>query len=199
MSRKTRGEKTMRDIMKDKNKLKPIMAQQQTERPLDTISANFSEDINDKVKQYNDKINELDEAYTSLIPRKQVLVRIVLKEVEIKNGVLYPDYNIMYGETANGVQQGIKVESPYPFSTKAIVIGIPEHNSLPVGSMVLLDKNAIKLQVTGRGDDGTVEILNKFIHPDLANPNKVIVDPLDRNYGYVLVDNFDIIFQLNNK
>ncbi len=158
----------------------------------------FKRISNEDIAAYNQNITNLDEDFTSLKPTMHVLVRVYLKELEEKNGILIPDYEILYGNTRNDMPLGIKVEDPYPFKYKAIVVATPQLSyelSFNVGDIVSLSKTSIDKVILGKGDDAYPTVRNAFIHPD-RNTTSVSVDPKDKDYGYLKVNIADIEFIL---
>ena len=80
--------------------------------------------------------------------------------------------------------------------------GTPTHllpdeiKDLKVGDIVILADSPVKAVAIGRGDQATITIPNKFVHPDEANKYPldapIPTDPSDENYGYLIIKPYDI-------
>jgi len=165
------------------------------------LHSSFDTDFNDKLKEYNTRVTNLDKDYTALKPRFDVLVRVFVKPMETKDGVLIPNTIPVMAPT-NSKQGYIgAIEPKHPYSQKAIVISVPEEvTDLKVGDTVYLASSPVKAQAFGKGDNAHLMIPNQFIHPDAAGDypidEPVPVNPEDKNYGYLLVKPFDIKIKL---
>lgn len=165
------------------------------------FKSSYDEDHNNKLKEYNTKINEIDKLYSSLNPRFDVLVRVYVNPMEVKDGVLMPNTVPVKAPTNSNVGYIGAMETSHPYSKKAVVIAVPEEiKDLKVGDTVVLSETPVKAQAVGKGDNAYILIPNRFIHPDEANKypveQPIPVDPTDRNYGYLLVKPFDIKIKL---
>lgn len=166
----------------------------------------YSDEQNEKLISYNENIKNLDELYSNLIPRFDVLVRIYVNPMEVsESGVLKPNTVPVSAPTNAGVHYIGSMDNPYPYSSKAIVISVPsEVTDLKPGDIVGLADTPVKGVALGKGDQAVVTIPNKYVHPDEAKKypieNPLPSDPSDRNYGYLLIKPYDVkvIIQKNN-
>lgn len=166
----------------------------------------YSDEQNEKLISYNENIKNLDELYSNLIPRFDVLVRIYVNPMEVsESGVLKPNTVPVSAPTNAGVHYIGSMDNPYPYSSKAIVISVPsEVTDLKPGDIVGLADTPVKGIALGKGDQAVVTIPNKYVHPDEAKKypieNPLPSDPSDRNYGYLLIKPYDVkvIIQKNN-
>lgn len=170
---------------------------------LNSLDNGFDEKWNNDLKAYNENIHQLDEDYASLKPLSNVLIRVMVNPMEEdENGLLKPNTVPVKVETNNGVGISGFVQNPFPFSQKAIVVAKPESvTQFNVGDIVILT-NAPVIGVKGRGDEAVLKIPNKFIHPDYAGKYFMEIppqDPTDKNYGYLLVNPYDISFIYKTK
>lgn len=184
-------EKSMRDLMN-----KEIVQAD----PVDRIvqAEGFDNLPVEVVEEYNAKLVDLDPIYSELKPTSSVLVRLYIKKLETtSSGIVIPEYSVLYSRTQNGVPSGIKIEDPFPFMLKAVVVAKPVLSyDLPynVGDTVILHKSAITKTVEGRGDDAIPQIENSFVHPDYGSSYDTPTDVTDPNYGYLEVGLQDIRF-----
>lgn len=148
------------------------------------------------IKEYNSNITILDELYSSVTPLSGYIVRVFLFEPEESNGVLIPYKQLVSVPTMNGQAEFAEIESPFPYSNRAIIVATPQVSSLlQRGDVVQLGSNPVKPQVQGRGHNATVAIPSAYIHPNAKTfqiPSKIT----DRHYGYLFVPLHEIIAKL---
>lgn len=136
--------------------------------------------------EYNQKINEHLEEYTSFKPLRKVIVRCYLMEAFDQNGVWIKPEIEVHVKTSNGM--GIKdtVYSPYPYSRKAVVVAVPEGMaSLSVGDEVLLERGVV---LSMKANENTPFHLPKAFTAsswfDLEPPTNM----KSPHYGYLIVE-----------
>lgn len=146
-----------------------------------------------EIAEYNKNITIFDELYTSVKPLNGYIVRVFLFEPEVSGGVLIPYKQLVSVPTANGQAEYAEIESPYPYTNKAIVVACPPTAQfLKAGDVVQLGNNPVKPQVQGRGHNATVSIPSAYLHPEAKTfqlPTKVN----DRHYGYLYIPSHEII------
>jgi len=160
----------------------------------------FDESYEQSVIEYNKNVLKLDDEYLNLTPRSKILVRVFLNELEkTEGGVLIPNREMVQAPTANGVGVVGEIESPFPYSRKAVVVSIPHFvTDLSPGDIVLLSKRPVEAIALGKGDNASIRIPYGFTHPDLYKKEGGIpTDPKDRNYGYLTVPTQELEFTLN--
>lgn len=192
MKDKTATKLSMNDILNKYQEKDPVTRQAQKEmESIKEIVINSEE--NDKIINYNKRVNQLDELYTSLQPLSDVIVRVFLIEPTItESGLIIPHKEIVPISTNNGVGTWAEAESPFPYSKKAVVIAVPkDHPNLSPGDIVMLSGNPIEAKTHGTSNNAYFRIKNEFFHPD-SNFTQTPQDPNDRHYGYLLVSNYDI-------
>ena len=166
----------------------------------ENVESNFvyDETLVNTIKEYNKNISDINDLYSNVKCRFKVLVRTYLKEPEIDdNGIIIPNALPIPITTNAGIGNYALVDSPWPYSKKVLVIDAPEGSSLVKGDVCLMDKTPVA-GVQGKGDNAMLTIPNGFIHPD--EQNKYVTDfptdPNDKNYGFLLVNDFDLIIKL---
>lgn len=188
---------SMKDTMKfDKNISDPIDA------PNYETDFNFNDQENaSKLVNYNANIETLDEAYSSLKPISDVIVRVFVKELEQTEGGLYkPHMQTVMIPTQSGIGHLEEVESPWAYSRKAIIVAAPKslqeenqyRTSLAAGTIVILANNPVQSRPMGGGRDAALSIPKAFTHPDLVASDMIPTEADNRHYGYLLVSPMDI-------
>lgn len=159
----------------------------------------FSEETNLKLIGYNETINTLDEKYTTLIPRFDVLVRAFVNPMKVIDGVILPNSIPVKAPTQSGVSIVGTMDNPFPYAKKAVVVALPnnsEHTGLSVGDIVYLNDSPVTAKAVGKGDNAVAMIPNSFVHPENADKYPleapIPTDPSSEDYGYLLVKPFDI-------
>lgn len=194
---------TMKEVIAESAERNPVAnssAPSQNESDPSLDSPLFSEEQNEKLKRYNENIMNFDPKYTELIPRFNVLVRVFVTPMEIgESGVIKPNTVPVQAPTQSGVSTLGYMNNPFPFSTKAVIVSVPEEiKDLNTGDIVALSKKQVIGQPIGRGDNARIVIPNVFLHPDEASKysadETMPHDPEDPNYGYMEIKPYDIPF-----
>lgn len=149
-----------------------------------------------QIKEYNANITTIDPTYASVIPLAAYIVRVFLFEPKQENGVLMPYKQLVSVPTMNGQAEFAEIESPYPYSNKAVIVSTPVTSGLlKQGDIVQLASNPVKPQVQGRGHNATVAIPAAYIHPN-AGTFQIPTKLDDPNYGYLLIPIHEIVAKL---
>lgn len=149
-----------------------------------------------RIKEYNSNIAIIDPLYANVTPLSAYIVRVFLFEPKQEDGVLIPYKQLVSVPTANGQAEFAEIESPYPYSNKAIIISTPVTSGLlKQGDIVQLGSNPVKPQVQGRSHNATVAIPAAYIHPN-AGTFQIPTKLTDPNYGYLLIPIHEIIAKL---
>ena len=149
-----------------------------------------------QIAEYNKNIFELDTLYASVKPINSYIVRVFLFEPVVDNGVLVPYKQIVAVPTNNGMADFAEIESPYPYSNRAVIVSTPEMTSiLKPGDVVQLGSNPVKPQVNGRGYNARVSIPAAYVHPS-TNSLEIPKNINDRHYGYLIIPLHEIIAKL---
>ena len=193
--------------MKDKNERKTsvndLLKKHQSEEknPLATQEAKAAENLTveyleekdlQAIRDYNSSITELDPMYKSVKPLHEILVRVFLTEPRItESGLILPHREVVPIRTANGIGNWAEVHSDFPYSTKAVVVSVPENSLLKPGMIVQIAPNQVKAEVVGTSNNAFITIKSAFIHADSGEtlPPK---DVTNKNYGYLLIPLYDI-------
>jgi hypothetical protein len=151
----------------------------------------------DSIVSYNENVPTLDELYANLSPVNGYIVRVFLHEPIVSEmGILIPHKQIVSIPTQNGMAEYAEIETPYPYSNKAIIVAAPQHATfLKQGDIVQIGDNPVKTRAVGSGKNATVTIPSAYLHPE----SKSIVVPTDvknRHYGYLLINHQDIVVKL---
>jgi hypothetical protein len=161
----------------------------------------FDQAFQDKIKEYNTRVDILDIAYLNLRPRADVLVRVFLRELEEAGEGIYRSNMEMVGmRTQSGLRYVGEMESPFPYTQKAVVIGKPAFigdDDIKVGDHVILSNRPVQALASGTGDNAHLKIPFGFVHPELHDSLEIPQDPENRNYGYLLVPSQEIKFVIN--
>jgi len=149
-----------------------------------------------QIKEYNANIANLDELYSSVTPLAGYIVKVFLFEPKQEEGVLMPYKQLVSVPTMNGQAEFAEIESPYPYSNRAIIVATPVTSQLlKPGDVVQLANNPVRPQVQGRGHNATIAIPSAYIHPD-AGTFQIPTKLTDRHYGYLFIPIQEIIAKL---
>ncbi len=161
-----------------------------------STSANFTDDDIPEISQeelaaiyeYNSSLANIDSEYASVQPMSKVLVRVFLLEPhKTENGLLEPHTQLLPVPTNSGYGSVMQIESPFPYSNKAIVIATPPTFSMiKVGDIVQLESNPVKPIVTGSGANASVHVPYAYMHPS-ANTIEIPTSCTNKHYGYLLI------------
>lgn len=140
------------------------------------------------IYEYNSNIVNLDADYANVTPMSKILVRLFLHEPnKTENGLLEPYKQLIPVQTNSGVGSLYHIESPFPYSNKAVIVAVPlGYTSIKPGDIVQLESNPIKPVSNGHGANATVSIPHAYMHtsaPSLEIPR----DPTNKHYGYLLL------------
>ena len=161
------------------------------------FSSSFDKEHNEKLKEYNKNVINIDEKYSGITPISDVLVRVFVNPMEETDGVLKPNTVPVKAPTDSGTGIIGFMENTFPYSQKAVVIATPgTESTVSVGDIVMLGNSPVRAQGVGKGDNAFIMVPNKFVLPDELKKYPVEqplpVDPSDSNYGYLLIRPFDI-------
>lgn len=190
---------SIKDMIEENKIAEPIVDgvdQAQPDNVNEVTPFKFDKEYEEKLIQYNKNIYDLDEDYSRLKPRSEVLVRVFVKELDkTESGLIKPNRQTVMMRTQNGMAPAGTMESVFPYARKAVVVAIPEYiTDLTPGDTVLLGKDPVYAMVVGRGDNAQVHIPNSFTHPDFWSQEEPPTDPEDKNYGYLTIEGRDIKF-----
>jgi len=195
MSQKPARKATVNDLLDEYQMSSPKTKQ------LSLSNENVQDEVWDQselqlISDYNNNIHNIDELYSSVQPLGAYIVRVFLIEPEQSNGVFVPYKQLVSVPTQNGMAEYAEIESPFPYSNRAIIVATPPTSSfLSKGDVIQLGSNPVKPQVNGRGNNATVSIPSAYIHPDAKTyeiPRKID----SKHYGYLIVPVHEIIAKL---
>lgn len=196
---KPRKRVNMRDLgPKDAPKEMPV-------RNEDMINTEFyNDELNQKFIDYNEKVTELDEMYTSLKMRHDILVRVFVRPMQkTEHGTMIPNKTAIQVSTNVGLGKLMAMDNPLPYEPKAVIVSVPDGiTNLKVGQIVGLREDPVKGIPIGKGENAVVQIPKGFIHPDERSKYQEAItgtpeDPTDRNYGYLAINEYDIQVELS--
>lgn len=146
----------------------------------------------DAIFEYNNSIKNLDELYLSVRPLQRILVRVMLLEPSrSESGMLIPYKQTLPVPTQSGVGSLMEMESPWPYSNRAVVVATPELSTfLKVGDIVQLDSPPVR--IGGNAQNATIIVPSAYMHPD-ANTIMLPTNPSNKHYGYLLIPTHDIL------
>lgn len=151
------------------------------------------------IKDYNERIVELNPMYTELSPLQHVIVRCYHLEMKQVSGVYIPTVIQAVTETMNGLGVVNTVSSPWQLSTRAIVIAVPPSvKHLEVGDEVQLHQAAVA-PATKNVNELSFHLPNGFMHHSAPGfeAESNIESP---HFGYLIVDAYrSIIAKLPKK
>jgi len=148
------------------------------------------------IKEYNDKILELDPMYSTTKPIHKFLVRCFHLEMgRSPGGILLPPKVVINVPTQNGIGTLAEIDSPWMLSKKAVVVALDARtrNSdapiLKVGDIIQLGSNPIKGKKAGK--DFAITLQAAFMHHTYEDvqPPTDITNP---HFGYLLVSLMEI-------
>lgn len=151
------------------------------------------DDLN-AIFEYNSNITNFDPLYASIQPLQKILVRVFLSEPSrTEAGLLTPYKQTLPVPTQSGVGSLMEMESPWPYSNKAIVVAVPQMTSLKVGDVVQLDMAPVR--IAGNAQNATIVVPSAYMHPD-ANTTLLSTNPSSKHYGYLLIPTHEISVKL---
>lgn len=190
--RKSVRDLTKKDFKKSGNPTKGNGAKEK----FNVIDENyFTEELYDKLSEYNKNINNVSEAYRNLRFVDEFLLRVYCNEL-VKNddGLILPVETLVDIPTRAGVGSVGSVLSPYPYTAKAVVIQVPNKDlnqtGIEVGDIVYLKRPPVAVTV-GAGDDVIINVPSAFTIDEwqLRNPP---TDPMNENFGFIVARGTDI-------
>lgn len=196
MQDKPKAKTSMKDLLNEHRAQDGNIKSQQIDMSNNSIKDEImTQEQLESVFKYNENVTKLDELYTSVRPLNKVLVRVFLLEPsKTDNGLLIPHKQVLPVPTNSGVGSLMEMESPYPYSNKAVVVSAPQMVSVKPGNIVQLESAPVR--VAGAGHNASIVVPYGYMHPD-ANSVIISTDPSNRHYGYLLVPSHEIMVVLN--
>jgi hypothetical protein len=157
------------------------------------INLNNAEDLQleSKISQYNSEITNLDPDYANLTPITKILVRCYHIETERSPAGLITKPTVQVKvPTQNGVGYIGRVESPYAYQKRAVVVSVPdryskdENSQIKPGTIVQLSSNPLIARSAGKDYD--FDMPYAFTHyswQDILPPK----DCLNKHFGYLII------------
>ena len=191
--------------------MKDLVNELQTnEKPVVDNSAKYADEFSfiseehaDKLKKYNEELNNINPVYGNLIPFTKILVRVMVKELEKTEGGLYmPNMLEVPIPTQSGLGHVEQAENPWPYTRSAIVVAVPESFknstfvSLSILDKVILSSSPVKGHAMSKGRGAAIGIANSFTHPLEYKNNQPPTDPSNPHYGYLLVSMSELEMKL---
>lgn len=159
-------------------------------------------ETDEKAEAYNANIKNLDPKYANLSPLRYMIVRckhIIPKKHKVGDQVIYDHVSMPVAEmTQNGLGVRQTLESPWRYSTEAIVVAMPDHikDRFSPGDLVQIESIARTVQKAGVDKD--FEMPHAYMHPEyhgLRPPT----DVTDEHFGYLKIDPFDHVICILEK
>lgn len=156
-----------------------------------TFKFGFDDEFDNRLKKYNEIINEHPDHIKNLKKVNSLLCRFyVLPLPRTKGGLIKVNQAPVQVQTKSGI--GYKyVDDPYNWSVKAVVVKVPEFlkEDYAEGDIIFTKTTAVKREVR----EEALTVGNGFVHPDFGDIHDYPLDPLDPHYGYMWVDTRDIL------
>jgi len=198
MKQKPKSNLSMRNLL-SQHQDADVATMPGNEREIDIKINSLIEEKQEQIINYNKEITTLNPDYTSLKPIRNIIVRVVLKEMErTSSGLLLPTNIFVKRSTEAGYGFMGEMESPFPYSQKAVVVALPLDftGDLKVGQFVYLSKEQVEATAMGKGNNAAIKIANCFTHPELYKSIQIPTEPINEHYGYLKINYFDIDFIL---
>lgn len=179
---------SMKSFASSNEDLTPVFDEEINEKEND-FPLSWDIEFNEILKKYNENILNPNPLYNSLVTRNKVLVRVFVNELTITpDGIVIPNTQRVVLPTKAGYGSIGTVESPYPYSSKAVIIAVPKYiEDLVPGMIVQLSEEPTRAVPMGGGNEAAITIPNKFTHYSYKSQEPPI-DPMNPHYGYLLVD-----------
>jgi hypothetical protein len=146
---------------------------------------------------YNKTLEEtITEEYKQFEPFWRIIVRCELKESKIENGIYMPAKVEVPVKTANEMAFKEYQDSPYPYTTSAVVVAVPKgFTKYKPGDWIVLDRNVIL--ATKQNINAKFHLPFGFTMPSWTefNPPR---NPESPHYGYLILDPSKQTHGLNN-
>ena len=141
-----------------------------------------------KLKEYNKNLTNLDPMYSEGIkPTRKVIVRVFCNTSFVdESGQVHSAKTMVAIPTKSGFGSYTMLESPFPYSRKAVVVNTPEYTKLKKGDIITLSRTPVTAAPVGSGNDGTLVVPFSFVHP-LADNEQIPYDPSNQHFGYLLI------------
>lgn len=188
MKDKRQKQMTINDLVQS-HKINAAPTKRELDFEDDVIEASLisQEDLND-IYEYNANLTQLDEDYKKVVPMSKILVRVFLHEPgKSEHGLLEPHRQLIPIQTNAGVGTLMEIESPFPYSNKAVVVAVPNgYISIQPGNLIQLESNPIKPIANGSGANARIHIPLSYMHPS-APSLEIPQNCKNKHYGYLLI------------
>lgn len=166
------------------------------------LEPGFSDSEIHAFKTYNSKIEELDDLYANLKPlNRRILVRVFVKDFSDTSSGLASTRDVIRIKTNTSFDALMgEVDNPFPFTKKAVIVSTYDSEFTPVnvGDIISLRNSPVVLM--SKGNSGLLNVEGSFVHLEYDNYlTGFPIDPLDRHYGYILIDESQIDVILKQK
>jgi hypothetical protein len=184
---------------KSKTYVKPSPPKKEATQFIELGGVNFNEELDQKYRAYNEAIDQFDDLYIKSKPRVDVLVRAFVQPLEKdEDGFIRPNTVPIKKPTQNGMAIAGFAENPFPFTQKAIVVNVPEEiTDIKRGDIIYMKHNPV-VAVEGQGKNALIHVQNAYVHPDeiFKYEGSVPTDPEDKNFGYLIIEPYNVKFIL---
>jgi len=139
-----------------------------------------------EVSEYNKNISNFDSDYSDMIPNGyQVLVRLFAKEPKLENGLYHYNSPQIAVQTTSGVGVKEYVNSPYPFTKKAIVVAVSPRleSEYTPGELVQITDIPVVCPYPGQKDVIPVYSFLHHEYDDILPPYSVT----HKHFGYFMI------------
>jgi hypothetical protein len=171
------------------------------QRELDIVLGDLTQEKNNQIIKYNETIQNLDPVYANLNPLNHIIVRVVLKEMQrTESGLLKPNTIFVKKPTESGFGYIAEMESPFPYTLKAIIVAVPDQfkDKFKSGQFVYLNEEQVEAVALGKGNNAAIRIKNVFTHPEFFVESGTPSEPANQHYGYLKVNPYNIDFIVND-
>lgn len=163
---------------------------------LKELDQNNFKELEKQIKNYNDNILTLDEDYTNQIPMHNIIVRCYHLEQEKQNGLYIPSSSPVRVMTQNGLGTLETKESKWAYSTKAVIVSVPDAfkpEFIGAGDIVQLDISVTLAEQRTKQDPMVLPYSYTLSDYRLISPPSHIEN---KHFGYLLVPIQSIITKL---
>jgi len=174
-----------------KTSIKDMILEKQVKSPsfktkLESTNKYDLELYGEKARIYNENIESFDEDYSSVVPTDmQLLIRLYAKEPKLVNGLYEYNAPKVPVQTQAGTHIKEYVDSPYPFTKKAIIVAVSDRlkNEFKAGEIIQIADIPVHCPFPGKRDVVPAFAYTHYEYDNVQPPSDVD----HKHFGYFLV------------